>query len=331
MSPNTEGLVLEFDRYTDELSAEGYLVVQTKRATAAWRFESVHFNHSRLQAGWDGGARIIIGTGHPNRVRLIVAPSAAAPNRHTLLLFPPPSRVLLASTSAGQWISLVIAADRLRERSPGRHPLTAQRRQIELSEASGRQLFVSVRTILASYRSSDSAGRAEQEERLVREFASRLSEFFSDDPAPTTARHSGERELSRITLRALDILEAGRGERMMVRDWARRTDVGERMLLRAFQHSIQMGPKALIKYYRLNSLRRVIRQQAATNTSLTHILSGHGISEFGRFAAEYKELFGESPSATLSATRSNGTAQLVGANFKDGTYDANQDQERPKA
>jgi len=60
-----------------------------------------------------------------------------------------------------------------------------------------------------------------------------------------------------------------------------------------------MGPKRYSKIRQLNLVRRAIRQSHSTAESITAILSEHGVTEFGRFAIEYKALFNESPAETL--------------------------------
>jgi hypothetical protein len=60
-----------------------------------------------------------------------------------------------------------------------------------------------------------------------------------------------------------------------------------------------MGPKRYSKIRQLNLVRRAIRQNHSTPVNVTGILTEHGVTEFGRFAIEYKALFKESPAETL--------------------------------
>ena len=91
---------------------------------------------------------------------------------------------------------------------------------------------------------------------------------------------------------------------------ARAAGVSERTLHRLSWKYFQMGPKRYSKIRQLNLVRRAIRQSHSTPVNITDILSEHGVTEFGRFAIEYKALFNESPTETLQkylVPRSNGS------------------------
>ena len=50
---------------------------------------------------------------------------------------------------------------------------------------------------------------------------------------------------------------------------------------------------------RLNLVRRVLRELGPADTTVSRVAGRHGFTELGRFAGEYRALFGESPSETL--------------------------------
>jgi hypothetical protein len=49
----------------------------------------------------------------------------------------------------------------------------------------------------------------------------------------------------------------------------------------------------------MNRVRKELRASDPASDRVTDVLSRFGVSELGRFAVEYKSLFGESPSGTL--------------------------------
>lgn len=77
--------------------------------------------------------------------------------------------------------------------------------------------------------------------------------------------------------------------------------VSRRTLQYAFQDELGTNPARYLRNMRLNGARREIRRQTDEHTSLADIAAHWGFWHPSRFAAEYKTLFGELPSATLKA------------------------------
>jgi len=53
----------------------------------------------------------------------------------------------------------------------------------------------------------------------------------------------------------------------------------------------------------MNLARRALRDSSPERATVTEIATRYGFWQFGRFAGEYKSLFGEAPSATLHRPR----------------------------
>jgi AraC-like DNA-binding protein len=60
-----------------------------------------------------------------------------------------------------------------------------------------------------------------------------------------------------------------------------------------------MSPKRYLLLRRMNFARQALRDGSPGATTVTEIATQYGFWQFGRFAGEYRSLFGESPSATL--------------------------------
>jgi AraC family ethanolamine operon transcriptional activator len=86
--------------------------------------------------------------------------------------------------------------------------------------------------------------------------------------------------------------------------------VSERSLRNAFYDVYTTSPKRYLKLWQLHQVRRELR---AAHASVTDVATLHGFFELGRFAGEYKALFGEVPSATLHKARARNGAQTAGA------------------
>ena len=73
----------------------------------------------------------------------------------------------------------------------------------------------------------------------------------------------------------------------------------ERGLRNAFYGVHGVSPTRWLRAERLEMVRRALMQPGPTSTTVTRVALSCGFSELGRFAAAYRDSFGETPSATL--------------------------------
>jgi len=76
--------------------------------------------------------------------------------------------------------------------------------------------------------------------------------------------------------------------------------VSNRTLTTCCNETLGMGPHRYLKLRQLHLARRALRLADPTARTVTEIATEHGFWDLGRFAAAYRELFGELPSVTLS-------------------------------
>jgi AraC-like DNA-binding protein len=75
--------------------------------------------------------------------------------------------------------------------------------------------------------------------------------------------------------------------------------VAERTLRNACVEHLGMGPIRYLALRRMHLVRRALLRAGSSTTTVTRIATDHGFWELGRFSANYRAMFGETPSATL--------------------------------
>jgi AraC family ethanolamine operon transcriptional activator len=108
----------------------------------------------------------------------------------------------------------------------------------------------------------------------------------------------------RAAVRRIEVyLEAHRGQMPSVPTLCGVAGVSERTLEYAFREHVGVTPVRYLKLRRLNQVRRALRAPESAGASVTEIALRVGFYDLGRFAGEYRSLFGELPSRTLAESR----------------------------
>ena len=81
--------------------------------------------------------------------------------------------------------------------------------------------------------------------------------------------------------------------------------VGRRTLIQGFREHLGMGPMAYFKLQRLHGVRRGLLEAQPGGETISGLAASWGFFNPGHFARDYRLLFGELPSATLSCRRSS--------------------------
>jgi len=103
----------------------------------------------------------------------------------------------------------------------------------------------------------------------------------------------------RALRRALELLDQGGEPLPTIPELCRWAGVGQRTLEYAFRDQLGVTPVRYVKLMRLNRARRLLRCASSSHETVTSIAFACGFIELGRFAGDYRRLFGESPSQTL--------------------------------
>ncbi len=117
-----------------------------------------------------------------------------------------------------------------------------------------------------------------------------FSHFLERDAKDTVPAH---------VRRAEEFIEANWDQAIKIEDLAEATGVSARAIFKAFQQSRGYSPMAFARTVRLRHARKML-SQATPEMSVTSVAFVCGFGNLGHFARDYREAFGELPSATLA-------------------------------
>jgi AraC-like DNA-binding protein len=95
-------------------------------------------------------------------------------------------------------------------------------------------------------------------------------------------------------------LEARAEEAIYIPELCAEIRVSDRTLRACCQNQLGVGPHRYLMLRRMHLARRALRRSTPMDATVTEIATRYGFWQFGRFAGEYKSLFGELPSVTLA-------------------------------
>jgi AraC family ethanolamine operon transcriptional activator len=102
-----------------------------------------------------------------------------------------------------------------------------------------------------------------------------------------------------IIRRCKEFLDQHDDEHVLVGQMADAADVSERTLRRAFTEYYGISPVRYLHLRQFHQVHRALRDADHEATTVTKILVQHGVWSFGRFASQYRQLFGKLPMQTL--------------------------------
>lgn len=112
-----------------------------------------------------------------------------------------------------------------------------------------------------------------------------------------------KRRGSCIMVRFEDELVAHQEIPLRVTQLSSKLGISERHLRRSCAEEFRMEPRKYMRLRRLNMVRAELQRPDVAMESIAETIRRHGFSQPGRFAVLYRQVFGETPSATLLRSR----------------------------
>ncbi len=300
-----------FGQYADTVQGGTVTFLKSERSVQRWGVRQRPLARTILQFGVDGGPGITHGITDPAYTTLLMQVTdfddrvfldgVPCPSR-VLIVLPPDSHFTVTRSGPLEWFSWSIPkseaiALKMVPAPLVPTPLKTEKVMVGLGAAEASRLRRTARHVLDIARpsSTDDGG---QEDILFDELESAWEKRDSTTSLPCEETHSAEQ----IVFRALKFVQSRPDQAIEINALAKAGGVGYRTLLRAFERYLKIPPKHYLKLRQINNVYHAIRKCGGA-TVLADILSAHGVTEFGRFAGEYRSIFGEPPSATLQRCR----------------------------
>ena len=305
---------LSFDEYSDGVIGATTDFLLTGPSQAPWAVGRCKLGSIVLQFGLEGGSKILHGISRPDALSFIFQDEKIADRLifdgqilqpRDFVVLPPTSEFTFASYGVHRWMSMAMPVGFFETFAieTGRNHLAWLENQ-KCVVSSSKQLLkcltaetASTAALAANKQTSllDGSGIARLLNALIAAIAGLDSETCVSSE---TSRLSGD-----TVTKALKYARSKKWEGLRVANLALAADVTNRTLLRMFRQQLGVGPASYLKLRQLNMVRRALRGRCERSSRVTNVMSEHGVSEFGRFASEYKALFGERPSETVARSR----------------------------
>jgi AraC family ethanolamine operon transcriptional activator len=194
-----------------------------------------------------------------------------------------------------------LSLDRLAACLPSNKALPARGRSLMLrqSRPAVPALVTTTTEGIAAIKDRNGADIGGLQDRLCAEIEERLVDLI-DDRTPRSIRSGPRAPHRQIFDRARHLIEENLARDQPIARLARDVGVSRRMLEYAFHTEVGVGPAHYVQRLRLNAVRHVLATEDVTVGDATARL---GIWHLSRFAAQYRDLFGELPSDTLRRTQ----------------------------
>lgn len=119
-------------------------------------------------------------------------------------------------------------------------------------------------------------------------------------PSPISREKLRYRDL---TSRTHEFLRANAQIPISVAELCQFLSVSERSLRRLFREVFGTSPAHYLRVRRFHQARRALKDPSDVEATVTSVSNALGFLDMGRFASDYRELFGELPSQTLARRR----------------------------
>jgi len=276
----------------------------------SWVLTHLMVNNLSVQLGQAGGKAVVEGASKLGGLTIFLQTQGASAfsgngrrfdDLSLMVAGPGDEFCLAADASSRRWCSLYIPSGDLVNASGDATTTIGSMRgifqlppnRIEGFRSIINQLDEAVQRAPDAFKSA--AAQKAVQQKLIRGVRTLLAE--PRGVKPTLGRHAVPRR--QIIRMSMDFVEQRDGEYLAVEQLATAAGVSERTLRDAFQQYFGVAPLRYLNLRTLHQVRRALKAADPSAVTVTETAIQFGVWEFGRFARDYRFLFGELPSETL--------------------------------
>jgi len=301
---------LTFESFFDAIRHARLRATLLGRDRGDWALTHLIANNVSVQWGQAGGKAVVEGATRPGGLSIFLqtrgAPAFSGNGRRfdqrsLMVVGPDEEFCLAADASSRRWCSLYIPNEKLARANRNTATAVGSMRgvfqllppRIERFRSVIEQLDQTVQQAPSAFDSAASQKAAEQ--KLAREVRNVLA-------APPEVEHPVGRHAvprSQIIRMSMDFVDQHDGEYLPVEQLATAAGISERTLRDAFQQYFGVSPVQYFNRRTLHQVRAALKAADPSQATVTEVATQFGVWHFGRFARDYRFLFGELPSETL--------------------------------
>ncbi len=307
----------DFDEFTSTVRDADTFMMLLNLNCPSWSITHADLPQIHIQIGREGGGNITEGQSRSDGYIIFLPLNHAkaytlngiALEQNSFAILEPGSEFCLRCMTEHDWASVFIPTHKL---APGTNlvrPLSGSEKMSAWVTRPNlhlvnqfQSLVDTVITAASNYSEFESspAGRCVEEE-LLKVVSSVVWQRQGGRPEP-----GGRPRLPRAEIigRSKELLEEHEGKVVLLEELAAASEVSERTLRTAFKEYFGVGPARYLQLRKLHQVYRALLAAESGAVILNDVLLRYGVWEGGRFASQYRRLFGELPSQTLrSKTR----------------------------
>jgi AraC family ethanolamine operon transcriptional activator len=209
---------------------------------------------------------------------------------HDLIVFPETEELDYVLPAATEWCTVQIERDELLSTGI---PEDSLGRMSVVSPRAGQHAR------LARFMRTTVDGRVHAQEQHAFRDALLEELYQAIDPQLNQCRRANFCERADLLRRFERLVDAQEAQRHSIAELARALGVGRRTLEEAFRDYVGLSPARYVAVLRLNAMRRELLNASEDNLRVADLAARYGVVHLGRFAGDYRQMFGELPSQTL--------------------------------